>query len=79
METPRHVPWWVFLFAVSAAISYSAFVFWRIEGAKTAVEEIRTDVAVVKNDTAWIKSALEKSSITTISSYSSSNMSSAQP
>jgi len=56
---PKNVPWWIFAGTVAVVASFCGFLYWQIDGVRTTVEDVRTHVAVVENDTAWIKSALE--------------------
>lgn len=64
MEKPfgdrrAHTPWEVFIWAAAILSALIGGVWWRVEAVSSKVEDAQLDIAVVKNDTAWIKQRLE--------------------
>jgi len=55
----NYTPWDVFILAITLMIAFMGGLLWRVENVRLDLNEVRIDVAVVKNDTAWIKKNLE--------------------
>ena len=62
MNTPKHVPWWAFATVIAFMFGFGGFLYWQVAGVSFTVSEMKTDLAVVKNDTSWIKQNMNRTS-----------------
>lgn len=60
-------PWHVFIWVVAIVTMILGGIFWRVEAVNSGLSEVRTDIAVVKTDTQWIKENLQRSPAMSVS------------
>lgn len=56
----EHTPWQIFLWSVGIFTAICSVIFWRVEVVREDLTQAKTDIAVVKSDTGWIKQILEE-------------------